>query len=357
MQKRIFIWLSLLTFIFTAFVQLNEKALPPLEKLSDYGFFEGKIAAQKPVKGVVPYTLNTPLFTDYAEKLRFVKLPEGQKAVYNETEVLDFPVGTTIIKTFYYPLDFRKPEKGRQIIETRLLIREKTGWKALVYVWNDEQTDAILDVAGSIKEVKYTYLDGKKKKHLYGIPNLNQCKGCHNRNEIMSPIGPSARQLSRQLQQEALTYSPASFAGYDPAENQLNAWSKSGILEGLPGKLPVAVVWNNAATGSVEQRAKMWLDINCAHCHRPEGPASTSGLNLSIHNEDPVTYGISKTPVASGRGSGNLMHDIVPGKPSESILIYRMESTDPGVMMPEVGRKTVHVEGVALVKEWILGLK
>lgn len=357
MQRRIFILLSLLTFVFTAFIQMNEKVVPPLERLSEYGFFEGKIAEQKPAKGVLPYTLNTPLFTDYAEKLRFVKLPEGQKATYNEKQVMDFPVGTVIIKTFYYPLDFRRPEKGRQIIETRLLMHEQAGWKALVYVWNEEQTDAVLDVAGSIKEVKYTYLDGKKKKHLYGIPNLNQCKGCHNRNEVMSPIGPSARQLSGPVRPEALTYSPVSFEGYDAAENQLRTWHKTGVLGGLPEKLPAGVVWNDPATGSVEQRAKLWLDINCAHCHRPEGPASTSGLNLSIHNEDPVSYGISKTPVASGRGSGNLLHDIVPGKPGESILIYRMESVDPGAMMPEVGRKTVHTEGVALVREWILGLK
>ncbi|HLK97899.1 MAG TPA: hypothetical protein VK364_09035, partial [Hymenobacter sp.] len=77
------------------------------QTLSEYGFFAGRLADQTPAEGVVPYRLNTPLFSDYAEKLRFVKLPARQTVPYNATEVLDFPIGTTLIKTFYYPNDFR----------------------------------------------------------------------------------------------------------------------------------------------------------------------------------------------------------------------------------------------------------
>jgi hypothetical protein len=83
----------------------------------------------------------------------------------------------------------------------------------------------------------------------------------------------------------------------------------------------------------------------------------TSGLNLSIHENNPTALGFDKTPVAAGRGSGNRDYDIVRGNPDKSILIYRMESTDPGIMMPEVGRKATHKEGVALVREWIKSLK
>ena len=90
------------------------------EKLSDYGFFQGNIAQQQPAAGVVPYALNTPLFSDYAEKLRFMKLPDGRAVAYNDSAVLDFPVGTTLIKTFYFPTDFRDPAKGRRLMETRL---------------------------------------------------------------------------------------------------------------------------------------------------------------------------------------------------------------------------------------------
>lgn len=355
-MKLSLLFISLSIFALSAFHSKTEStAAMPKEKLSDYHFFEGNGSEQKPMKGVIPYSLNTPLFTDYAEKLRFVQLPENQTVAYNETEVLDFPIGSTIIKTFYYPNDFRKPDLGRKLIETRLLIREEDGWKALDYVWNDEQTEAFLEVAGDTKEVSYVDINGKKKKHEYGIPNLNQCKGCHNRNEKMLPIGPSARQLNGEYSAWNVSKSTVG----NVSQNQLVAWQKMGILTNLPAieSVPKAPIWNNPESGSLDARARIWLDINCAHCHRLGGPAQTSGLNLSIYETAPIAYGILKTPVAAGRGSGNKKYDIVPGKPEESIIVYRMESTDPGEMMPEVGRKTTHKEGVELIKEWIKAMK
>ncbi len=354
MQRFLLLILALGIFGLSSFnpqaIQEENKVSILREKLSEYAFFEGNIAEQKPARGVMPFSLNTPLFSDYAEKLRFVKLPEGAKVAYNDKEVLDFPVGTTLIKTFYYPIDFRNTNKGRRIMETRLLIHEADGWKALAYVWNDEQTEAYLEVAGDTKEVSYIDLNGKKKKHAYSIPNLNQCKGCHNRNERMMPIGPSARQMNGAYRAWGLP---------ENTENQLVAWQKTGILQDLPAieQVPKAPVWNMPETGSIDERARIWLDINCAHCHRLGGPAQTSGLNLSIHETDPLAMGILKTPVAAGRGSGNLKFDIMPGKPDESILLYRIESTDPGEMMPEVGRKTTHKESVELIKEWIKQIK
>lgn len=329
------VMLSCLFFLFS-FKHNTPKAK---SKLSDYQFFEGNLADLKPQKGVFQYQLNTPLFSDYAEKLRFVYLPEGSTVEYNNKEVFDFPIGSVIIKNFYYPLDFRDASKGRRIMETRLLLHETDGWNALEYVWNDEQTEAFLEVAGDTKTVSYVYADGKKKSHEYSIPNLNQCKGCHNRNEKMTPIGPSARQLNGELN----------------GQNQLLHLAELGILKNLPAisEVPKASVWNDPTTGSLDERARIWLDINCAHCHRPEGPASTSGLNLSIHNQDLASLGFGKSPVAAGRGSGNRQYDIVKGKPDESILYFRLNSTDPGIMMPEVGRRTTHKEGVALIKEWI----
>lgn len=336
-------------FVALGLVSMTRETAPMAvpDKLSAYGFFAGNIAQQTPAEGVMPYQLNTPLFSDYAEKLRFVKLPAGQAARYNATEVMDFPVGTMIIKTFYFPADFRDASKGRRLMETRLLVRETSGWKGLEYIWNDDQTDAILDVAGDRKTVAYVDNQGHKQEQEYVMPNLNQCKSCHNRNEVMTPIGPSARQLN------------GSFSYSQGAENQLVAWQKQGLLTDLPDltNVPKAPVWNDPATGSLNDRARIWLDINCAHCHRPEGPASTSGLNLSVHEQNPAAWGVGKTPVAAGRGSGNRRYDIVPGHPDQSILAYRLESTDPGVMMPEVSRKVTHREGVALIREWITSLK
>ena len=342
----------ILLFILLAFFSFNplhlseNQANAPKMSLSGYGFFKGNMAEQKPVEGIIPYALNTPLFSDYAEKLRFVKIPEGKTVDYNAKEVLEFPIGTTIIKTFYYPNDFRDFSKGRRLMETRLLVHEETGWKALEYVWNDEQTEAVLEVAGDTKEVSYVYLDGKKRTQQYSVPNLNQCKGCHNREEKMTPIGPSVRQLN------------GDFTYQNGTENQLTHLAKLGLLNNLPDlkDCPKMAVWNKPETGTLEERSRAWLDINCAHCHNPKGPAMTSGLNLSIHETNPTAMGFNKTPVAAGRGSGNRDYDIVKGNPDKSILIYRMESTDPGIMMPEVGRKTTHKEGVELVRAWIKSL-
>ena len=90
-------------------------------KLSDYGFFTGDLKNLSPSEGVIPYALNSALFTDYAFKKRFVKFPFGTKANYNSEEVLDFPEGTVLIKNFYYPADFRKPEENLRILELSLI--------------------------------------------------------------------------------------------------------------------------------------------------------------------------------------------------------------------------------------------
>jgi len=318
----------------------------PPSRLSDFGFFAGPPAEQRAAPGTIPYRLNTPLFSDNAVKLRFLRLPVGAAVAYNDSSVFDFPVGTALVKTFAFPHDARHPEKGRRLIETRILLREADGWKALPYVWDEAQSDAFLDVAGDLREVSYTDELGRRRKHAYQIPNLNQCKGCHNRAEQMTPIGPSSRQLSGPLTTTS-------------GQSQLEDWARAGILTGLPNRdhLPAALVWNDPTTGPLEQRARLWLDINCAHCHQPQGPASTSGLFLGMAETDPLHLGIGKTPVASGRGSGSLRHDIVPGDPSASILLHRMASTDPGVMMPELGRTQPDPQALALIREWIAEMK
>ncbi len=312
-------------------------------KLSDYGLFTGDLKNQTPTAGVTPYELISPLFSDYARKLRFVQLPTGQSVAYNPDSVFQFPVGTRIAKTFYYPNDERRPDGGRRIMETRILSHEPTGWVALPYIWNEEQTEAYLEVAGGTSLVEFKDANGKKQQVNYVVPNVNQCKGCHERDGKMTPIGPSARQMNASMQYR------------HGSENQLDYWSRTNQMTGLPTARPRFVSYMDEGA-PLNERVKAYLDINCAHCHNPKGPAKSSGLFLDYHYYGTTAYGIMKSPVAAGRGSGGLQYDIVAGKPTESILHYRMNSHDPGVMMPELGRTVVHQEGVALIREWIKSL-
>jgi uncharacterized repeat protein (TIGR03806 family) len=315
----------------------------PPEKLSAYGLFAGAPALQQPAEGVIPFDLNTPLFSDYTLKYRFLKLPTGTHASYSPDETFDFPVGTLIAKTFAYPRDARHPSKGRRLLETRILRREAEGWIGLPYVWNDDQTEATLDVAGGTVDVSWIHTDGTTRTNNYIIPNANQCKGCHLQNDAVTPIGPKARHLNRD------------FAYASGVENQLAHWTRAGALAGAPapGAAPRLVAWDDPRTGSLEARARAWLEVNCAHCHNPGGPARNSGLDLMASQSNPTAYGVRKAPVAAGRGSGGLEFDIVPGRPDKSILAYRIASTDAGVMMPELGKRLVHEEGLALVRDWI----
>lgn len=326
-------------------VDINNK---PFEKLSEYNFFKGKMSDLIPNEGVLPYELITPLFTDYAEKARFVWMPKGTSAKYNKDEVVDFPEGTVLIKNFYYHNDYTNLDKGKRIAETRLLIKYKDKWETLPYIWNTEQTEATLEVVGGIFNIEYIDATNTKQVVNYSVPNKNQCKNCHNLKNIAQPIGPKIRYLN------------SDYKYADGIKNQLDKWTEQGYLigykkeENLNNKI---AKWNDIHSGSLEERAKGYLEINCAHCHRAEGSANTSGLFLLLSEKNPESWGVMKSPVAAGKGSGDRMYDIVPGKPEESIMTYRMESTDLEAMMPEIGRSTVHKEGVALVKEWIASMK
>ena len=315
---------------------LNEK-FP--KKLSEFSFFEDT-HAQIPSDGVLPYELISSLFSDYSYKQRWVYIPEGKKASFRKNEVFDFPVGSALIKTFYYPIDERNLSLGKKLMETRLLLRKQNGWEAVSYAWNEDQKEAIIKKAG--KTILNNWIDfkGERRSVRYRVPNKNQCKECHANNDAVMPIGPKARNLNKIYDYQ------------DESINQLTKWIQLKYIDNIQTELNTPVDWKDE-TYSLDERVRSYLDINCGHGHISTGGANSTGLYLDLTETRPTHLGINKKPVATGRGSGGHEFSISPGKAEESILLHRMISTDPGVMMPESGRSLTHSEAIEMIKDWI----
>lgn len=300
---------------------ISGESLPP--KLSEFGLLSGPYGRVH-LAGVTPYTLNTPLFSDYAEKYRALYLPRGTKLKWRGDGLPDFPTGTVLIKSFGYPADMRRPGANIRILETRLLIKRIRGWVALPYVWEADGKEAMLKRAGTRIAVSWVHSDGKPRSISYAVPNVNQCKGCHDAGGTLTPIGPKSRNIASGIAHPAVV-------------RPLPRWTDS--------KAPL------------DARARAYLDVNCGHCHNRAGPANTSGLWLDWDQPSGVNLGLGKRPTAAGRGSADLDFAIAPGHPEQSYLISRMQSLDPGIAMPELGRATVHEEGVSLLSDWVRTLK
>jgi len=340
-MKRIFIYINIF-FLSINISAVNETLIKSEtfpDKLSDFGFFLDS-SAQTPHENVFPYELISTLFSDYSEKQRWVYVPENQKAKYQENWVFDFPTGSALIKTFYYPVDERDPEKGKLLLETRLLLKKESGWKAVSYAWNDQQNEAYKKIAGKTINASWIDFMGEQKQVRYRVPNVNQCKECHAANNEITPIGPKARNLNKK------------YSYHDGDFNQLVYWMKKQIIDQYPTDMVSPVDWSDE-TLDINIRVRSYLDVNCGHCHSPTGNANSTGLYLHLDETRRTHLGIFKKPVAAGRGSGGFKYSIVPGNPDESILLHRMVSMDPGVMMPESGRSLTHSEAVEMVREWI----
>ncbi len=324
------------------------------QRLSDWGLISLQNRQLKVSPEAQLYSLNTALFSDYALKLRTVYLPPGQQAKYRDYETFEFPAGTIISKSFVYPIDdqgrliaTQHSNKGaapfstdtHRLMETRLLVKQHSGWDALPYIWRGD--DAYLSPTGGLQQ--HTLSDGRRLNYL--IPSKNQCATCHATNHTdgkIRPIGAKARHLN--------------LVSALHGENQLEAWVAQGLLTKLPDLVPANAQLDDSSA-SLEHRARSYLDINCGHCHNPQGAADTSGLLLDYQAHSAAALGVCKPPIAAGRGSGGRLYSIVPGQSNASIISFRLASDDPAIMMPELGRSLAHDEGVAIVNEWIDSLE
>jgi uncharacterized repeat protein (TIGR03806 family) len=324
--------------------------------------------------GAVPYDLNSSLFSDYTFKFRAVYVPQGKQITYNADTSFDFPVGSVIMKTFYYPkaaasdpafigaqrighqttqgesVDLTK----NRLVETRVLVRQADGsWAGLPYVWNDDQKDAKLKTGGASVQIELVAADNTREQFKYSVPNAQACQQCHatanaGGNAIL-PIGPKARNMNKSYQ-------------YDSGvKNQLVNLAELNILAGFPGadNAPKAADWSDVSQ-TLPERARAYLDVNCAHCHSTTGQALQSGLFLGFNVVNDVSasgkWGVCKKPLAYAGPGLPYQYDIQPGKPDESILVYRITHTDTEAVMPVIGRHVNHTEGDEMIRAWVTQL-
>lgn len=315
--------------------------------LSEFGAFQD-VARQIPAPDVIPYALNTEHFADYAHVSRFLRVPRGAQIRYSAEGVLEFPVGTLLLQTFRYPSDQSDPTAPDRLVETRVMRKLENGWDAVAYQWNRDGADARRALAGGIVPLSAVggAVEGLSRRYI--ILNANDCKRCHENQGVMLAIGPTIANLNRDFPYE------------DGNANQIEYWTRRGVLieaPATPSEAPRLFRWDDPNDGTVEQRARTWLHVNCAHCHNPHGAGGVSGLDLRLSQDNPIQLGIFKPPVAAGRGSEGNLYSIEPGHPQSSFLVGRLSSTEPAVMMPPVGRRLPNTEAISLVSQWISDMR
>jgi uncharacterized repeat protein (TIGR03806 family) len=310
-------------------------------RLSQYRLFADPTDPTENAVGGIPYDLTTPLFSDYAQKYRFAFLPPGTHATYDADAPFPFPAGAIISKTFAFAHDLRNLALGEDVIETRLLLHRAGGWEGLPYVWLPDMSDAVLTPEGASVPVAWIDAAGAPRSTDYEVPTREECGFCHFGSGD-DPIGPKARLLNR----------PYPYA--TGTANQIDHWTAIGALTGAPpsASAPRLPVWNDPSDGTLETRARAYLETNCAHCHNPLGRAGFTGLTFLHDQPLDQSYGICAEADDGGGGSG-LTFAIVPGAADQSVVHFRMGSVTDGVKMPQLERSVVHTEGAALVDAWI----
>ncbi|MFN2423331.1 MAG: hypothetical protein ABR572_06115 [Cryomorphaceae bacterium] len=314
----------------------------PYGTLSEYGFFEGEMAALEPAAGVLPYDLITPLFTDYAKKKRFVWMADGSSASYSaDHKTLNFADGSVLIKNFYY--DDVLPDMNTRIIETRLLYKIDGNWQFAEYVWNDEQTEAHLDLSGSYFDIEWLDDAGNQRATNYRIPAEGECFTCHKTGTVAMPLGPKPQNIDK------------AFAYKDGVKNQLTKWSEVGYLSGsFPSEIDRLVPWDDPSE-LLSERVRSYLDVNCSSCHLEGSHCDYRPIRLAW-NETAELENLGVCVEPDEMINTALIRIIAPGNPARSVMHYRMASVVESERMPLLGRSVVHDEGLELLTEYINSL-
>ena len=334
---------------------------PPFpRKLSETGLFTST-RELKPAPGLIPYSVNSALWSDGARKERYMALPGEGKIAYNTVVYPQpapgaqpgwrFPDGAVMVKTFSLEMEAGKPGSARRL-ETRLLRHElvpgneQVGshvWSGYVYVWNENQTDAeLLESAGADREytIKDARAPGGQRKQVWHFPSRAECTLCHNVS-AKYVLGVDTLQLNRDHDYGGVV------------ANQLATLDHLGVfakpLPAPPNQLPRLPDYADHRA-SLDDRARGYLHSNCAHCHRKWGGGNAEfQLLFGLPVRETGTIGVSP---AHGKLDLSDSHLLTPGKPDQSMIFHRMGRLGLG-RMPHVASNVVDREAVKLIREWI----
>ncbi|MBX3727865.1 MAG: PQQ-dependent sugar dehydrogenase [Candidatus Sumerlaeia bacterium] len=293
------------------------------------------------VAGVYPYEPASQLWSDGTIKERYLAIPGLATINWTPQDAWGFPNGTILIKNFSLPLDDRLPLDTLQRIETRLLYRRSGTWHGFSYEWNEEETDALL--LPDSKSRPFTRIDAEGNPYNYAwyYPSRTDCNACHTA-AAGHVLGLATPSLNHDFQ----------YPTSGVTANQLASFGYVGLFSssypGNPSELPAMPDFRDTSAGLAE-RARAYLASNCSMCHRPGAPAPT---DLDFRWEADDLHAIDVLPTRGDLGIED-PRIVFPGVPQFSVLLSRMESTDPATRMPPLASSKIDDEGVALIRAWI----
>lgn len=314
-------------------------AFPKL--LSQTGAFKD-VRTLTPSGDLIPYDLIVPFWSDGAEKSRWMAMPAKEKIHFAATGEWNFPRGTVFVKHFSLATNETVPNSLRRL-ETRFIVCDSTGAVyGVTYKWRADNSDADLLTTNLTETIPIQTATGVRTQKWY-YPSPSDCLTCH------TPIagfvlGVKTRQLNRDLSYPS-----------GVTDNELRAWNHIGLFDtnlddATLKDLPKLAALNDTSR-SLQDRARSYLDANCAHCHRPKGTVAEFDARFDIPLEKQNI--VDGSPLFDERIDGARI--IVPNDIWRSLLYMRANTTEP-FKMPPLARNTIDEHGMKLLREWIESL-
>ncbi|MEN0036810.1 MAG: PQQ-dependent sugar dehydrogenase [Cellvibrio sp.] len=281
----------------------------------------------QPAAAMIPYRVQSELWSDSAEKERYLSLPDNTKIELAADGDFLFPVGSVLMKHF---------KLNNRFVETRLFARGELGWQGFSYEWRDDQTDAQLLTDGKTKTVSGIQWE---------FPSPAQCLICHTQVANFS-LGLETRQLNSVMRYP----SSGVDAGQLDTLAHIGLFSSSLSANQKAQKL-FALDDTNA---TLTQRARSYLHSNCSNCHSPGGTTPVT-LDLRYATSLAAMQACNQQPSSGDLGLANARL-IAPGEPARSVLLARMKLRDVN-QMPPLASHLVDQAAVDVITDWIASLQ